>query len=548
MTRALLALISGVALAGAFPVPDQGWLAWVALAPLIILAVTASSLRVAALEGLLFGLAFFGPVMFWWHGLLIKYGALSHLSAAATFLGLITYLSLYSTAFAAGLKQMAARRGEAWAILIAPVLWAGLELVRGRALTGFPWAVLGATQDDWPVFLQVAELGGVTLVSLVVAAGNAAAAGLVRAGRRGEEPVARMTRRRGAALLAGVVLASLGFGIARMSMAAEPGERVRLALVQGNVAQDQKWKPEARARILDSHLEATRQAAKQGARLVIWPESSVPLPLTASPGYRRILSGHASSLGIDLLVGSVHYQDRGGPGERVYNSAFLIEGGAAEPFRQRYDKIHLVPFGEYVPLRWILGPMETLVEEASDFSPGESIRNLRSGGISLAPLICFEAIFPDLARRFVLEGAGLLVNMTNDAFLGDTAGPRQHLALASVRAVENRRWMARAANTGISAVVDPRGRLHDAADYGTAATILFDVPLRGEITLYSRLGDACGWACVIVALSFLIAPGLPRGRPHGRRTSTSLHRREGEAGEAAELSLTSPPERKSSKS
>ena len=509
MRRLVLTGAAGCLLAAAFPEIDFAPFAWVALAPLIAAAVTAPSVGRAAIEGYAFGLTAHIVSFSWWYRLLVHYGRLSHPEAAGVFLLLAFYIGAYAALFAAGVRATAARRGAAWALMMAPALWAGLELLRGRLLTGLPWGLLGATQYRTPVMIQIADIGGVTSVSFAVAAANAAAAWLYlswRSRRLGHPPPGDY---RAPAVLLAVPLAAALYGGARLAQEFPAAGSVRVGLIQGNVPQEEKWEPAARKRILNEHLEATRAAAAQGAKLIVWPESSVPLPLTSRPAYREILETLARDLRVDLLVGSVHEEAAGTPEERVRNSAFLIPGTPAS-VEQRYDKIHLVPFGEYVPLRGWLGPVDKLVMEASDFSGGERVVVISTGEGRLGPLFCFEAIFPELVRRFTRGGAQVLVNLTNDGFLGDTAGPPQHLALASIRAVESRRYLLRAANTGISAVVDEKGRLLQTAAYGTAAVLIADVPLRDLRTIYMRLGDAFGWACVILAAASLIAPGISR--------------------------------------
>ncbi len=505
MRRVLLATTSGALLAAAFPSPDIGWIAWVAVAPVMALAVTARSVPSASMEGYAFGLAFHGLTFQWWYGLLVDYGRLSHPEAAAVYLGLALYVGAYGAMFAACVRAAAARHGQAAAILLAPAVWAGLELIRSRAFTGLPWSLLGATQHRALVFIQVADFGGVAAVSLVVAAGNAAVAGAFLARRaRGSGDVSAPWTRACAALLAVPALA-LAYGSARLSQEPHPIGTIRAGLIQGNVTQEEKWEASEGERILEAHLQATRRAAEAGARLVIWSESSVPLPLTSHPSYRSRLESLAGDLGVDLLVGSVHYEDPGRSTERTFNSAFLLRGSEPGAAAQRYDKIHLVPYGEYVPLRPWLGFVRKLVVEAGDFSPGDRVVVMRSGGRVLAPLICFEAIFPALVRRFTREGAQVLVNITNDAMLGRGAGPRQHLQLSLFRAVENRRYLLRAANTGISAVVDAHGRVIEAAACGREAVLVADAQLYEGLTPYARFGDVLGWTCVIVAVAATIA-------------------------------------------
>jgi apolipoprotein N-acyltransferase len=473
------------------------------------LALTSRSIPRSSLDGFLFGVVFHGLTFSWWYGLLRTYGRLSWPEAAGVFIALMLYLGAYAGLFSAGLALLARRRGAATALLAAPALWAGLELVRGRAFSGLPWSVLGATQQPHPILIQVADLGGVTAVSLVVACGNAAVTWAILSRREGVPSSNLRGSMRWAGILVAVPLLAVVYGAVRLAWMPEESGRIRVGLIQGNVPQDEKWQAAERMKILDTHLEATREAAARGAGLVVWPESSVPLPLTSSETYRTLLEALARSLEIDLLVGSVHYDDVGAEGRVVYNSAFLMKGGRGDRSGFRYDKIHLVPFGEYVPLRAWLGPVGKMVEEAGDFSKGKGPVIFQGGGARLGPFICFEAIFPSLVRRFTVEGAQVLVNLTNDAFLGDTAGPRQHLALAAMRTVENRRWMVRAANTGISAVVDPAGRIVGSTPYGTRQVLVTEVGLVDSPTLYAVVGDLVGWGCVILALASYFAPTFP---------------------------------------
>ena len=515
MKRAALAAASGALLAAAYPAPDAGWLAWGATVPLIVLSITSQARFRSLTEGWLFGLAFQGIVFAWWFHLLRNYGRLSVPEAAGVFTILVGYLSAYTALFAWGASRVAARHGAGAALLAAPFFWTALELARGRLLTGLPWALLGASQHATPLFLQVADLGGVLAVSFVVCCGGAlvAWAWLCLAARRRREgaPASLLI----GCTLAATLLLAAGYGAARLRAVEPPTGLLRVGLVQGNVAQEEKWAANARGRILEAHIQATREAAEAGAQLVVWPESSVPLPLTSDPSYRSLLEATARDLGIGLMVGSVHFEAAPAGPPRVYNSAFLLDGKAEGVPAQRYDKIRLVPFGEYVPLRFLLGPVAKLVEEASDFSPGTRPLVLDAGGALLAPLVCYEAIFPELARRFTSAGAEAIVNITNDAFLGDTAGPRQHLAFAAIRAVENRRWLLRAANTGISAVVDPWGRVVKRSGYGVSAVIVHDTPLLDELTIYARFGDVFGWGCVILALAAVFFPRFSRDRAHG---------------------------------
>jgi apolipoprotein N-acyltransferase len=298
----------------------------------------------------------------------------------------------------------------------------------------------------------------------------------------------------------------LGYGYYRLASPPAEQGRLRVALVQANIAQEDKWDAEKLLGNIERHMAQTHDAAARGARLVVWPESAVGFHYDDTPPVAEALDGLARQLGLYLLFGN---DDREGfgPDERSYVGAKLLtpEGRLA----LRYHKLRLVPFGEYVPLQ----PLLTLggrygaklVQQVSDFTPGEAALVARVDERPLSVMICYEAIFPDLGRRFAANGAGLLVNITNDAWYGRTSAPHQHLAMASFRAVENGIYLVRAANTGISAVVDARGRILERTSLFERATLVRDVPILAADTFYARHGDVFGLACVLLTL---IATGV----------------------------------------
>jgi apolipoprotein N-acyltransferase len=279
------------------------------------------------------------------------------------------------------------------------------------------------------------------------------------------------------------------------------GTPVRVALVQGNVAQDQKWDPREAARIFENYLRMTRQAIAQGAELVVWPESATPFTFevehAAADSIRRI----ASDAGVPILLGSDQVE-RGTP-VRYYNSAYLVRADGATG--SVYRKMHLVPFGEYVPLKRILFFAAPLVEAVSDFSAGESAVLMDVDGHAISTAICYEIVYPDLVRRFVAAGSELVTTITNDAWFGDTSAPYQHFAQASMRAVENGRYLVRAANTGISGIVDPYGRVLAQSGLFEPAVIQGEVVYRTEKTLYTRIGDLAAYLSVVATVGALVA-------------------------------------------
>jgi apolipoprotein N-acyltransferase len=280
------------------------------------------------------------------------------------------------------------------------------------------------------------------------------------------------------------------------------GEPVRIGLVQGNVDQAQKWDVAKASAIFADYLQLTRQAIREGADLVLWPESSTPFFFEeqrdqAAADQLRLLAKQANT---PILIGSDQIE-RGSP-DKYYNSAFLVQadGSTAGVYR----KMHLVPFGEYVPLKRILFFAAPLVEAVSDFSAGESPVLLPVGGHYISTAICYEIVYPNLVRQFVANGSELLTTITNDAWFGDTSAPYQHFAQASMRAVENGRYLVRSANTGISGIVDPYGRVLARSRIFEPAVIVGEARYLQGSTIYARYGDVVAYVSVVLALVMLI--------------------------------------------
>jgi apolipoprotein N-acyltransferase len=505
----LLSVLSGCLLSLSFAPADQGWLAFAALLPLFA-AVLGAGPRAAALHGLVCGTVFYALLLYWLAGVMTHYGSLPILVALPILALLVLYLAAYMALFAA-LVAAASRRWGWKALLLAPVFWVGLEILRARLLTGFPWGLAGYSQWRNLWLLQLASLGGVYLLSFVVLLANAGLAlVLVR-------PRTTPARAAGGAILALAGAAhAVGLFLLRdceSTLAAGGAERplLQVAAIQANVAQSLKWRKGEEEAIVKDLLEMTGRAAEEGASLVVWPESSSPLSFYRPGGSpqaqgaeipiepRREFLGQVSeavrSGGITLIAGSVDYHYEG---ERLLatNSAFVIgPDGVPGP---SYDKVHLVPFGEYVPLRSILFFVDRMVQGAiAEFAAGRRLRPLPTPAGAAATFICYEAIFPELVRRLA-ESADYMVNITNDAWFGRTAAPRQHLAMAVVRAPENRLWLVRAANTGISALVDPCGRVAAATHLAGRAVLAGPIGARLGRTLYARMGDGFAWACAIL--------------------------------------------------
>jgi apolipoprotein N-acyltransferase len=274
------------------------------------------------------------------------------------------------------------------------------------------------------------------------------------------------------------------------------GTSVRVGLIQGNIPQDQKWDASYATSILNTYLAMTRAAAGQGAQLVIWPESSKPFPFEEDRAAGDRIRQLVKQTGIELLLGSDQIEHSSPP--KYYNAAFLIrkDGVVAGVYR----KMHLVPFGEFVPLKNLLFFVGPLVEQAGEFNPGASMVMLPTAYGTISTAICYEIVFPGLIRGAVLQGSELLTTITNDAWYGHSSAPYQHFLQASMRAIEQGRYLARSANTGISGIVDPYGRVLFQSGIFERTTIVHDVRMLNGRTVYGTIGDACAYACAVLTL------------------------------------------------
>lgn len=496
IARLAVALAAGAVLHLAFPRPGWDLVGWVALAPVLALAVTARSPAQALLEGWVAGLAFFLPLLRWLTHTMTTFSSLTWPFAVAVLLLLSGYLALYWGAVSWLLAWLRPRLGPG-TLWLAPAFWVAGEWARTHVLSGFPWGLLGYVPYERLAVIQLAAWTGVYGVSALVVLVNAALGW-----------VALAPRGRAVALAAGVVTPVLGGALlfGRLELHRVDGPTVPVAVVQGNIPQVLKWDAAFKGETLRIYAELTRAAAP-GSRLVVWPEAALPAYLRFEPGTLAWLTAQASAAGAPLLVGAPDARVDGHV-TRYLNSAFLVEAGG---LRERYDKMHLVPFGEYVPLKRLLFFVEAIAAEIGDFTPGHRVAVFPLEGAPFGTVICYEVIFPDLFRRFVAEGARFMTNITNDAWFGDSGGPLQHLAMVPLRAVENRVAVVRAANTGVSALVGPSGAIAARLPLGERGTLRGVVPLRVGRTFYTRFGDVFAYACLALT-AVAAAGGLAAGR------------------------------------
>jgi apolipoprotein N-acyltransferase len=507
-----LAILSGVLLALSFPKFGHPSVAWLALAPLWLAAwhVRRRHAGYAFLLGWVAGVVYFAGTLYWLVRVMTVFGGLSTPLAMIVAFLLMAYLALFP-GFAAWAVARACRTFGAGALLAAPAAWAAGELGRTYIWSGFPWALLGYSQVPVLPIAQAASLVGVYGVSMLLAGSSAALVYAFVAPRRRFIP---------AGVLAAVVAVTGVWGAARIREGALLGEgtSIRVGVVQGNFSQEEKWDPRLRDVIMSRYLNLSRSAIGEGAAFILWPESSLPFyfehdqegvaPLRrlAREGRAAFLVGSDQIEPVTFVAGPRAPEAR----DRYYNAAFLVgpDGATAGVYR----KMHLVPFGEYVPLKDLLFFVQPIVEAVSDFSPGDQPAILKVGDHLASTAICYEVVYPRLIAGFVDRGSELLTTITNDAWFGRSSAAYQHWDQAVMRSIEQGRYLARAANTGISGFADPYGRV-------LAATPLFEPAVRvGELrflegrTVYGRIGDSVAYAGLALTVLMLVLTTGPATR------------------------------------
>lgn len=500
-------------LALAFPPWRVDGLAWVAFVPLFHALDRNDAAINGSLVSALFGATFFLVDVHWVYDTLVIHGHFSPVAGVLTCVALVVFLSLFPAVF--GLTVTLLTRKGLGLGLVAPFAWVATEYLRSVLFTGFPWDLVGYAHAERVWIMQLADITGVYGISFLVLLVNASLWELGRSLARGIDLPWRLLA------VAGFVLAATGaYGHLRLSEYAHQssGDEYPVAVLQGNIPQDLKWEISERRRTFETYDRLGREAVSRGARLLIWPETSAPV-LFGGPDLDWRLPGViAANLGVPMLVGAP--STRVIQGKTTYhNSAFLVDGAG---IRFRYDKIHLVPFGEYMPLSWLLPLGPGIAAREEDYSPGETMTVMRTAeSPRFSVLICYEAIFPELAREAVKNGARLLVNITNDGWFGRSAAPEQHLSIAGIRSIENRVWMLRAANTGISAAYDPAGRLVERIPLEQEGLFLVKVPETPQvITFYGRFGDVFAYACLgMVGVLLVRTARIGTARPWGRVVS-----------------------------
>lgn len=498
IVRFFLAVASGIALSFSFPNYNLPLLAWFAVALLMLAAIGART-RDAALFGFINGALFYPLSVPWIATVMNQYGNNISWFAAAGILALMTLAgALFPLVFAI-LVARVSKKNIAMACALAPFLWVALEFGRANLpIIGFPWNLLGYAASGNIAFVQLTSLTGIYGLSLVIAAFNACLAWTFAA------PSSKNRRITIGAAIALIVIAIFG---PRFVPQAKSDHIAHL--VQTNLPQEEMYPSnwmQIHAADMAQLESISIQAARQTPGLIVWPE--VPAPFTLQdPQFSAIADNIARESGQDFLVGVVDWSGGVRFQGNASNSAVLLDPNGQRQFT--YDKIHLVPFGEYVPLRKYLFFAHSLIDSIGDFTPGReySVGSLAGGRFSV--FICYEAIFSSEIRRFAKNGAQLLINISNDGWFGRSSAPSQHVMMARVRAVENHRWLLRCTNTGFTVDVDPYGRIVAHLPRFTRGQLDAPYAFRSDITPYTSFGDWLAWLSFIATIT-LLAIGLTR--------------------------------------
>ena len=511
----ILAILSGILLVLSHPSFNLFPLAWIGLVPLLLAVMSVPNAKSAFRIGYISGLTFFGGLIYW---IVLLYPFANIFVTVLGYAALVAYAALYFAVFSLTVHQLPRKSGMSF-IFPAALFWTGLEWIRSWLLTGFPWGSMGYSQWNNHAAIQISSITGVYGVSFVIVLFNAAIAYLVISSSNCRRAI------KGVAFPVAIAALTFAYGAFCLSDSGVVAPHVKLGLVPGHIPQAEKWKSKHAPKIFKRYLRLTEKANAANPDMVVWPETSIHPQITSgrAKSYQNWLSDTLRDGQIYLLAGTaVREIDK-----KVYNSVLLLS-----PSNEKlgsYSKMHLVPFGEYVPFSSALPNFI----QFETFAPGKSINLLPLADIEDAEMgiaICFESVFPNLFRKFVAKGADVMGILTNDSWFVGTTAPAQHLSAAPFRAVENRISVFRCANGGISCIIDPFGRISSQTIDPTQpdAILVEDVPLKDHqnagATLYTRYGDWFPIICLLTSLALIGHRNRTWIQSKLRRAAKKIHR------------------------
>jgi apolipoprotein N-acyltransferase len=492
LKKILLAVLSGVMLSALFPPGNLEWMAWIAIVPLLISIERERPLNSLRL-GMIAGLAHYLTLLYWAIYAVNTYGELGIIPSIGVLFLLCLYLSLYPAAFSVLVNFM---RLRTFAALGIAGIWVSLEYIRALFITGFPWCLLGYSQFNHPLLIQIADVTGVYGISFLIAAINASIYILLVKGSWKRNLIL------GYSSVAALLLICLVYGnhcLSKADASGKEGKTMKVSIIQGNIDQSVKWDAAFMKESLNKYLSMTREAAKSKPGLILWPETAAPFFFQDNKESSQDILKAVKESNAWLIFGSPAYEREDILFVNYYNRAYLASPkGTVEGY---YDKVHLVTFVEYIPMSNFLPFIHRMVTAAGDFSSGTQSGLLKTTEGTAGALICYEAIFPELSRKEVTGGANFLVVLSNDAWFGVTSAPYQLMTMSAFRAVENRRPLIRATNTGFSGFVDPWGRIAYEGGLFTTEVLTREVQSgRTDITFYTRYGDVFMYIILIICL------------------------------------------------
>jgi len=507
-----LALLSGIFAALAFPKFNFSFLAWISLIPLLFIILDKSP-KQSFLLGLTAGFSYYGLLLYWIPSVPAHYGNLSFGASLLIYVLLIFILAL-SWAFFTSLFTRLNQSFPRLVFFLAPFLWILMEYILTYILTGFPWCLQGYSQFKNIYFIQLASLTGVYGLSFLLVLLQSMFVFSMKFRKRYPFLIT----------IGLIFLVYLG-GFLTLKNTSPAKNSFRAAVIQGNVSSDIYWdkiSAQETIELFNSHLELSRLSCEKGARLIIWPEFSIPLCFSCSEElyiyFKEELFKFVKYTNCTLLLGSneiTKTQDK----ISYYNTALCLNPDLSIT---HYYKIHLVPFGEYTPYKKIFFFIEKLTHAIGDITPGTKHSLHQFKDLKFGSPICYEIIFPNLVRKFAKTGANFLVTITNDGWYGKSSAPYQHFAMAVLRAVENRRYLLRAATTGISGIIDPYGRILSQSDLMTKTFLFGKITPRTKLSFYTKFGDVLPYVSLTLAAIFLILTIIKRKNERKRRKNSRM--------------------------
>ncbi len=505
----LLALLSALLLIISFPPFDMSYGVWVALVPLLLMT-TGNNQKFSFLLSLVCGSTFILGIFNW----ILEVSNYTYLHHTL----LVLYLGSYVAIFGLLTNWASRRYGVAYALSAAPFLWVFLEYIRSNFFfIALPWGLLAHSQYQSPGVIQIASITGVYGISfLIVLVNSAITAVILLAGAY--LPKAFRLQPRSLSKRAGLSIVGLAAAFTTLTLAYgfrtinQPidGDHIKVSVIQGNIEQTIKWDHKYSKLIMQTYKDLTMKASRDRPDLIVWPETSTPGSINRSAflySQLRKLSKQAETY---LLVGSAQQQKFRGKGSKqanYYNSAFLIHPKSK---KQYYNKIRLFPFGEYLPMKEIFPWSFISVPEIGGYMPGKEYTVFNHPRGQFGVTICWENIFPDFVRQFIKGGANFIINITNEAWFGETAAPYQFLSMSVMRAVENRVSVIRSANTGISGFIDPYGRVLGRVandrqkDIFVRGFLTLEIPVVEDKTFYTRYGNIFAYLCGITSIFIIV--------------------------------------------